>query len=181
MIWFSADLHIGHTKLIAEKIRPFKSLAEQTEALKDNFQCIEKTDTLYLLGDLGWKFADVEDFLKSLKTKEIHFIRGNHDAGSFDKLPFRTVNDLKCIRSKDDNHIIMCHYPIYSWWRRQHGAYHLHGHCHGGIRDHDFTLTNRIMDVGVDVNNFCPVSEDEVIEHLSQIPAPTHHQHGKEI
>ena len=72
----------------------------------------------------------------------------------------------------------MCHYPIAVWERQEHGSLHLHGHCHGrpvdfygqfGIDVNDYlhkSINKKSLDVGVDANNYYPISLREVLEKL---------------
>ena len=59
------------------------------------------------------------------------------------------------------------HYPLASWKhsRKEH-CYHLHGHIHSTP---DYNLKNRDngihrLDVGVDANNFMPLSVKDIIK-----------------
>ena len=53
--------------------------------------------------------------------------------------------------------LVLCHYPLASWDRRHHGAWHLHGHSHGTHQG-----TGCILDVGVDCHGYAPVAADEL-------------------
>ena len=56
-----------------------------------------------------------------------------------------------------------------SWNAKFHGSIHLHGHTHG----HMYTEpgVNR-LEVGVDVNDYYPVSFDEIMEKLNKASRP---------
>ncbi|MBO5605171.1 MAG: hypothetical protein J5915_07305 [Acidaminococcaceae bacterium] len=58
------------------------------------------------------------------------------------------------------------HYPFVSWNKDSHGSYNLHGHLHSMA---EYNLRNRDtgrcqFDVGVDANNFRPVSLEEIVK-----------------
>lgn len=73
-----------------------------------------------------------------------------------DQIPTVTVSDKRA------EHIIaMCHYPIANWPCMYHGAWHLHGHTHGIYQGN-----GKSMDVGVDSNNFTPVSYASVCKFM---------------
>ena len=60
---------------------------------------------------------------------------------------------------------VLCHYPFLSWNKSLHGSYNLHGHSHNHS---DYNFLNREQDrrqydVGVDANNYRPVSIEEII------------------
>jgi len=50
---------------------------------------------------------------------------------------------------------------MYRWDRSHYGSWHVFGHCHGKLK-----LDLRAMDVGVDCNNYTPVSLEEVARRL---------------
>lgn len=54
---------------------------------------------------------------------------------------------------------------IPSWNGFYHGSWHLHGHVHG--RGSNFSF--RVMDVGVDANNYFPVSWEQVQKRLTGV------------
>jgi len=60
----------------------------------------------------------------------------------------------------------MCHYLMYSWPRSHYGSWLLHGHHHRAVAS-DW---GKIMNVGVDLNNFYPVSWPEVVEYMKGQP-----------
>ena len=61
--------------------------------------------------------------------------------------------------------LVLMHYPIVEWNGFYHNSIHLHGHIHAdhlyNVRCRDAHL--RRYDVGVDANDFKPVSFDEII------------------
>lgn len=63
-----------------------------------------------------------------------------------------------------NRHISLMHYPMLSWPRSHHGSIMLHGHIHA---DATYNLQNREegikrYDVGVDANNYMPVSMKQI-------------------
>lgn len=60
------------------------------------------------------------------------------------------------------------HYPMLSWPRSHYGSIQLHGHMHGSADDNMRNRQNNILlyDVGVDANNFYPVSIEEILEYF---------------
>ena len=62
--------------------------------------------------------------------------------------------------------VSLMHYPMMSWPKSHHGSLHLHGHIHSK-GDYNLQQKNEGIlryDVGVDANNFCPVSIGQVKE-----------------
>ena len=159
-IFFTSDLHLNHNKVILPEYcnRPFTDIKEMNEALIYNWNyTVRANDKVYVLGDFA--FGDPEPFLKQLKGYKI-LIKGNHDRYSNDKAlrkGFNEVYDLKTIKMPE-NTITLCHFPMYSWSRSHFGAWHLHGHNH----NYPIDFHKYRYNVGVDVNDFTPISYEEI-------------------
>lgn len=170
MIWFTADLHLDHDKIRTYCKRPFISTKEMNAAIIDNWNAVVKPgDQIYILGDFAWgEWPSIVEHIKKLQGNKF-FIRGNHDrnlplalgqGGFRQDIPLRDVHEVK---DECPQHIWLSHYPHESWPASHHGSYHLHGHCHGELREQDMY---RRIDVGVDCNGFAPVSLTKVIERM---------------
>ena len=171
-IWFTSDTHFGHVNIVRYCGRPFKTIEEHDRCIIDNWNAlVHPGDLVYHLGDFGMPqgFADKSGYLTSIKSElkgQVHFIRGNHDKlikGDLGKM-FVTDKMYNSVKVVDDEldikqNIILCHYPFQTWNRSHHGAWHLHGHCHGNLPTPDSMFR---LDVGVDVHDFTPVSYDQV-------------------
>ena len=82
MIWFTSDWHIGHDKEFIWKCRGFKSVEDAAfQTLKNCNEFVEKTDTLYILGDLalGQHEELWNEVYSNIKCNDVHFLIGNHD------------------------------------------------------------------------------------------------------
>ena len=81
MIYFTADLHLGHRGIIAMKNRPFRTVEEMNRALIMNFNAVvSRRDTVYILGDIC-HHLDVESsngLIRRLNGDKI-LLSGNHD------------------------------------------------------------------------------------------------------
>ena len=95
-----------------------------------------------------------------------HLIRGNHDTGYEDAGRlyrwFETVTDFNEI-DDGETHILLCHYPMLYHKR----GYMIHGHLHHG-RGRDYELLRqlpRVLNAGVDVNRYRPVTLAELVEN----------------
>ena len=178
-IWFSADLHLGHTNIIKYCSRPFGTAEEMNGRILENFNSVIRPgDPLYLVGDLCWSSFNAKGWLMLLKTQELHLILGNHDCDGSGKplkhIPvemFRSVQHVKRI-TPDGEQVFMCHYPMVSWRNRSHGALHLYGHVHG-----NYTSSVRAMDVGVDTNGFMPYNWEDVRARLKTKPVYLEKEH----
>lgn len=180
-IFFTSDLHAYHENIIRYCNRPFwkKGLNSDgvfgdipdvelmNETLLTNWNAkVKPQDTVYFLGDFA--FADqtkVRSFLEQLNGN-IYLCRGNHDKplNSLHKY-FTDVFDLRTIKVPDETiaggirPVVLCHYPLLSFDRQRYGAFMLHGHVHS--TKNELSGVKR-YDVGVDANNFTPVSFEEI-------------------
>lgn len=187
-IWFTSDCHFSHTNVIKYDKRPFTSAQEMDETIIERWnENVKDTDVVFYLGDLSFDrdFGRTQAIAKQLKGK-IHFILGNHDDDRVIKKlgVFETVNDYINLSVKDlDNprkyqDIMMFHYPILSWDKVHHGAFHLHGHCHGNMMKdptNDWYYKRRVLDVGCNMHDYRPISYDEVKAILLPKEIAIHH------
>lgn len=167
-IWMLSDIHWGHPKIIDICSRPI-SIEEHDEWLLDRINSkIGKKDEVYILGDVSMiNKIDTEkllDRMNGIKT----LILGNHDNNIKNSTRFKEITQIKDFTfnspSYPNIHIVMCHYPIASWNRKVHGAFHLYGHTHGRFQN-----TGLSFDIGVDANNYYPLNLEEVFDKLTKI------------
>ena len=169
MVFFTSDLHLGHRNIIRLCNRPFGSIEEMDEIFIENWnrKVTSNNDTVFVLGDLMFRNEKPpEEYLRQLKGKK-HLIIGNHDRSWIKKcdlsLWFESVNNL--LYTTDGKHqLTLCHYPMMSWPHMMR-YYMAHGHIHGNT-DADYWPLIRnnplMLNAGVDINNFEPVTFDEM-------------------
>lgn len=170
MIYFTSDTHFSHANIIKYCSRPFSSAEEMDEHMIKQWNSrVKPGDTVYHLGDFG--FTNQERLKKIIErlNGQKFLIWGNHDKtlqGSQElKDMFVKCTNFLEISVKDadvergSQKIVLCHYAMLVWNKSHHGAWMLHGHSHGSLK---YPYKMKIMDVGVDSNNFAPVSYDEV-------------------
>ena len=175
MIYFIADLHLGHKNIIELCNRPFSSIEEMDEAIISNWnKKVKKNDTVYIIGDLMWKALDPKMYLDRLNGKKILVI-GNHDSNWMCKcdvdLYFEKYSNM-IIESLNCHTITMCHYPMLEWKNsRKEGSsklgYLIYGHIHNKTDEmYNFLFEKEnALNAGVDINNFEPVTFEELIEN----------------
>lgn len=158
---------------------------------------VSYNDTIFILGDtvVGAgenSTQEFESFLQNVNFHSLYILGGNHTAGyktlayhnkrSFDFASFaiyleRTEGnrDLKKVFLTpnyyeivvNNQFIVLCHYPIYSWNEMGRGSWHLCGHTHGALNN--FHKDRKSLDVGVE--NFpYPISFDEVATLMKDKP-----------
>ena len=163
MIYFIADTHFGHSNIMKYCSRPFGCVEEMDEILIKNWNSVVKPmDAVYVLGDFA--MGDPRPYLERLYG-DICLIPGDHDKVS--KWPKNQVGPRIDHFSMGAQYLVLCHYPILAWPKSHYGSWHLHGHCHEGTLPY---YPGKMMNVGVDHNNFYPVSWPEVVEYMKDQP-----------
>lgn len=170
MIYFTSDLHLGHENVLRFHHRPFADVQEMNRVLITNYNAVVRPeDTVYILGDLAYKISvqDANALIAKLNGKK-YLIRGNHDK-NYDVSLFEEICDYKDVAACA-RHFALMHYPIMSWKQMHRGSIHLHGHIHSEGTDYNQENKNngiRRYDVGVDANNYYPVSIEKILEFMS--------------
>ncbi len=159
MIYFTADFHFLHDKIIIYCKRPFGNARHMQSVIIKNYNnIVTDDDTVYILGDLtiagpNYRWA-VQKLIQQLGGRK-HLILGNHD--EFDpftyvKMGFESVHTGLWLEKHD---LYLTHDPANAivdmdkTW--------LCGHIH----QHWKQISNTI-NVGVDVWDFQPVSIEEI-------------------
>jgi calcineurin-like phosphoesterase family protein len=163
-IYFTSDIHFGHKNIINYCRRPFLTVEEMDQQLKNNWnKTVKPTDTVYCLGDFLLtkdkeqnKPENISLLLKSLNGKK-HLVVGNHDNNNVIKCSeWISVSYLNEI-TINGQFIVMCHYKMATWNQSHRKSWHLYGHSHGTFKEEETELS---CDVGTDCWNYCPVSFD---------------------
>lgn len=140
------------------------------EAFIKNWNAIVPVDgTVFHIGDFTF-YRDIKkiiDVVFSLNGKII-LIPGNHDnltmlAHQALRIKMSIVSPLQDIDIQVEDEklrFVLCHYAMRVWNKSHFGAVHLYGHSHGTLPDDP---NSRSMDVGVDSNNYAPISIDDVL------------------
>jgi calcineurin-like phosphoesterase family protein len=168
MIYFTADLHLNHNNIIKYCNRPFTNVIEMDNTILTNFwRTLSPGDTLYILGDLSFNDAHILDFFDRFCKINIVVIKGNHDGRKLQKLakerniPIYTLLDINI----EGQPITLCHYALRVWNKSHFNSWQLYGHSHGTLLPQ-----GKQYDVGVDTNDFAPVSWDRIKEIMSVAP-----------
>lgn len=174
MVWFTADLHLGHDAIIKMQHRPFHSVYEMNEALIANInEHVKKNDKLYILGDICYRIEkeDAENLIRRINGEK-YLVLGNHDVTGnpevcrFDENLFEWVGYYRKDMLIPKVPIIMSHYPYMSWDKARRGSIMLHGHIHSDpiYNRENIKAGIRRFDVGTDANGYKPVSLDTIVK-----------------
>lgn len=196
--YFTSDLHFGHKNIIKFCNRPFKDVDEMNYELVRKYNNVVKPeDTCYFLGDLGkLRFEDFRDVINSMNGNKI-MVLGNHDKGtlSFLNLGFQAVMLNGCM-IVENKFLTFSHYPLIgvkredtsmykgreheNWYREDitkklgygvsdFGQFHVHGHLHAPNSGRAKVIEGRQMDIGVDGNNYMPVSLGKISKIMRKV------------
>ena len=162
-IFFTADTHFGHKNILLHCKRPFKDVEQMDRTLIRNWNdLVSVNDVVYHLGDFAWKNMKA---YRSQLFGEIHLIKGSHDKdkGCLEKC-FASVSDIKEITIEKDL-VVLCHYAMRTWRASHYNSIQLYAHSHGRLKPE-----GKQWDVGVDNNNFRPISWEEVKRIMDKQP-----------
>lgn len=176
MIHFTSDLHLWNDNIIGYENRPYYNSEKMTKELVElQNDTLTDDDILYDIGDFSLKSATWIKLYEQIapkfrKIKGRHLILGNHDSLK----PFTYVN-LELFHSVhtalwfeyNSYKFILCHDPCVF----QPGLTFdigICGHVHKLFKQITFGDNKPIINVGVDVRDYKPIS----IEHIIEIAKP---------
>lgn len=182
-IWFVSDLHFGHKNILRFCNRPWNTTEEMDEALINNWNSVIKdNDIVFNLGDFAFApNSKWKEILGKLKGKH-YLVLGNHCITRWpgDKIMelFESVQHQMLLKIDNKYKVILNHYPFLcyagTYRKPEDCVIQLHGHVHEypGATGKDIErLRYRFpyqYDVGVDNNNYTPVSWDKIKDIIQQ-------------
>jgi len=194
MIFFTSDHHFSHANVIKYCNRPFSSVEEMNEELVKRWnEAVKPEDTVYYLGDFALSQTAVTTYLPRLNGEK-HLIAGNHDhvhpayykqnlakrerrRELYLNSGFKTISMIG-YRIVNNQVLLMSHLPYsgdhagledrYKEFRPENnGLVLLHGHVHT-----TWKVRGHMINVGVDVWDYKPVSIDEIANILKSLDIP---------
>ena len=179
MIFFSSDHHFGHYNIIKYCNRPYKDVSHMNEDMIRRWnERVQPEDLLFYLGDFALDIRYVDSVLPRLSGKK-HLILGNHDlafkkykyVSRYLQAGFQTIS-RKIEWEIEGKLITMNHFPFkgegdnkdyierFTDYRlSKHNGLHLvMGHVHDSYK-----IKDNMVNVGVDVWDYYPVSLEEIL------------------
>lgn len=171
-LFFTSDQHFNHGNIISFCNRPYSDIQEMNNALIENWNRVVPQDAVvFSIGDLTFsmdKFS-IKNIFSKLNGSMFYFLPGNHDKSKFFvNLPdnFKIVSDIVHLTITTNEvyygQYVLSHYPLYTFQGIDRNVINLHGHIHSGKNSHAGFDTkfksNFHYDIGVDNNNYAPVS-----------------------
>ena len=182
-IFFTSDSHWYHENIIKFCDRPFKDIEEMNWKLIDNWnKKVPQDGLVFHLGDFAWsggyeKWKSIRDQLNG----DIILIKGNHDMKN---MPAKAEEELfkfstqQMLIEVEGRKIYLNHYPLLCYagvYRDPKGlVYQAYGHVHSGLGKNGKDIPRLIhtfptqYDVGVDNNNYEPISWYELNEKIQK-------------
>ena len=173
-LFFTSDTHFDHANIIRFCKRPWSTAEEMNEALVERWnKKVGPNDIVFHLGDFCFGGSAEWKKWREKLNGHIILIRGNHDRKMsstmevlFDEVLYQAQLEI------DGRSVYLNHYPFLTYggcWRKEKSAvWQLFGHCHSkdGIKGADSGRLKYLFptqyDVGVDNNNYEPVSWEEI-------------------
>lgn len=164
MKYVVADPHFGHFNIIRYCNRQFKTSEEMDKFEINSFNSVIKDDKdeLIIVGDFCLKSAQHHNYyasiLKKLRGRKILII-GNHDElrpRFYLEVGFYAIHTSLEIKINGIDTVLV-HDPCFSCTDRS--KLFLCGHVHDL-----FHVQKNVINVGVDVNNYIPQSEEQIYE-----------------
>jgi len=179
------------------------------ELIKRYNNCVGKNDICYFLGDVGMgKYEELKDIINQLNGTKI-LISGNHDRGinACYNLGFDSVQSSASILIGKEK-VTLSHCPLMGVYRENldhvskkvegenwhgesrstsykysvtnEGQFHLHGHIHSEPnKPQSLKELGRQMDIGVDANNYMPVSISTIEKFINRVKIAEEAKNGK--
>jgi len=164
-IFFTSDTHFNDEYVLKLYNRPFKSVDEMNNTLTDNWNAVVPEDGIvFHLGDFGKGNKDYLSNVVDRLNGRIYLIEGDHDCmRTLDRISdsFEEIVLQKTIYVGEQK-ILLNHYPFLAYTGAHNDVWQVFGHAH--LRPTAVMPTKYKMlfptqyDVGVDNNNFTPVS-----------------------
>ena len=169
-MFFTSDTHFSQERAMELSKRPFKNVREMDWTMIDRWNSVVgPNDTVYHLGDFG------ESWPVEYLNGNIVFVKGNYERDGKSPVPpdVTIYGDGESLTLKDAGRpwLIMAHEPTRALaiQKKKSGDGKLipvaFGHIHGRQKVKEWDG----YDVGVDANNFTPVSRDDLFFYFNAI------------
>ena len=159
MWFFTADEHYGHANIIKYCKRPFEDVETMDEELiRRHNSVVCDDDVVVHAGDFTMcRKSRARAYRRQLSGEHI-FLRGSHD---------RRLENAREIWEKEieGQYIVVCHYAMRVWPRSHYNSWQLYGHSHGMLEP-----VGKQCDIGVDNNDFYPVSLEQIRDIMRSRP-----------
>ena len=176
-IWFTSDQHFHHEAIMRFCSRPFKDVEEMDQVMTDRWNSVVgKNGIVFHLGDFC--LGGSVEWTKALDrlNGKIYLCLGNHDLKNIRQGFMRRFVDvsMQFFVEIEKQKIYLNHNPFLCYGGSYTGVWQLFGHVHSGPFNTGLDKPRLSMlfpmqyDVGVDNNDFTPVSFYQVKEIIEK-------------
>lgn len=169
LVFFTSDTHFNHEKIISFCDRPFESAEDMNEVLINNWNSVIPEDGyVFHLGDFAWGHH-IKNIIYELNGNII-LIKGNHDEQNLKKGMYKYFYEIydQLHLQIGNTSLYLNHYPFLTYggiYKEKNPVIQCFGHIHMSkyknkgldTNRYDFLLPSQ-YDVGVDLNDFKPIS-----------------------
>lgn len=177
-IWYTSDTHFWHANVIKYCKRPFETVEEMNRELIRRWnERVAPGDTVFHLGDFAMGPRSVIAPTRAKLNGKIHLVKGNHDrsvtamlAEGFDVV----TTEAGLFDYVDGMHIavFMHHHPVTDFATRyplsMPGEWDMYIHLCGHVHE-EFARQGNVINVGVDVSDFRPLTLAELLTRDANI------------
>ena len=181
-IYFTSDLHFGHEAILKYCNRPFANVEEMNQKLIENWnKKVPEDGLVFNLGDFAWGGYPFWKSMREQLNGKIILIKGNHDEKNLTQTGAQELFEFVTYQMKiqiEGRKIYLNHYPFLCYagtYRDANGLeYEAFGHVHSGPGAKGLDVDRLSMlfrtqyDVGVDNNNYEPISWSELNDKIGQ-------------
>lgn len=177
-IFFTSDTHFGHTNILGFCNRPFDNVEEMNLKMIKNWNDKVPVDGLvFHLGDFAWGGYPFWKQIREQLNGHIILIKGNHDEKNMTPTASQELFDHVAFQMKirvEGRGVYLNHVPFLCYggtYRDPKGlVFQCHGHVHLSKTHANGLDIDRVLkyefptqyDVGVDFNNYTPISWEEL-------------------
>lgn len=180
-LFFTSDTHFNHSKILEFCKRPFIDIEEHDKILIDNWNSVVgPDDTVFHLGDFCFGSTQKIIEIRKQLNGHIFLIKGNHDDKNLQTSAYSYFEEVlyQARILVDGRTVYLNHFPFLCFAHGNIDTYknsysiQLFGHIHSGPNSSSSdVLRSSILyptqyDVGVDNNNYKPISWKEVKEKI---------------
>jgi len=181
-IYFVSDTHYGHSAIIKFCDRPFKDVEEMNYKLIENWnKKVPQDGIVFHLGDFAWGGYPFWKSIREQLNGKIILIKGNHDEKNLTQTAAQELFEHVAYQMKievEGRKMYLNHFPFLCYagvYRDPKGlVYSLYGHVHSGPNKQGQDIPRLVncfptqYDVGVDNNNYEPISWYELNEKIQK-------------
>ena len=176
-VFFTSDTHFNHISILRFCNRPFKDIQEMNQSLIENWnRVVGKDDLVFHLGDFAFGNAAAWNQILDQLNGKIILIVGNHDMKNMRQAVVERFEEvaLEMYIEIDKQPIILNHHPFLCYGGSYDNIWQLFGHVHtrqnyfGRDKERMSVLFPTQYDVGIDNNNYAPISFEQVKQIINQ-------------